>query len=119
MHVVDTTTRLGLSDIVMKEPPPMREALLFTVAGNQNFFRTPSALILCAAAIVSGITEGAHRALCARCAKSRLFSTSGSHGPQGREFCTLQPLLVHQRFFVSLMLATGPRALNSASHAVF
>ena len=25
---------------------------------------------------------------CARCAKSRLFSTIGSHGPQGPEFCT-------------------------------
>ena len=31
---------------------------------------------------------GAHRALCARCAKSRLFSTTGSHGSQGPEFCT-------------------------------
>ena len=43
--------------------------------------------------------EGAHRVLCARCAKSRLFSTTGSHGPQGHEFCTLQPLLVHQGLF--------------------
>ena len=25
--------------------------------------------------------KGAHRALCAVCAKSRLFSTTGSHGP--------------------------------------
>ena len=44
--------------------------------------------------------RGAHRALCARCAKSRLFFTTGSHGPQGPEFCTLQPLRVHQGFFV-------------------
>ena len=51
--------------------------------------------------------------------KSRLFSTNGSHGSQGPEFCTLQPLLVHQGFlFFSLMLATGPRVLNSAPHAV-
>ena len=33
--------------------------------------------------------------LCARCAKSRLFSTTSSYGSQGPEFCTLQPLLVH------------------------
>ena len=54
-----------------------------------------------------------------RCAKSRLFSTTGSHGSQGPEFCTLQPLLVHQGFIFcfSLMLATGPRVLNSAPHA--
>ena len=37
---------------------------------------------------------GAHRALCTGCAKSRLFLTKGSHGSQGPEFCTLQPLLV-------------------------
>ena len=46
---------------------------------------------------------GAHRALCARCAravKSRLFFTTGSHGSQGLEFCTLQLLMVHQGFFV-------------------
>ena len=30
-----------------------------------------------------------------RCAKSRLFSDTGSHRSQGPEFCTLQPLLVH------------------------
>ena len=30
----------------------------------------------------------------ARCAKSRLFSTTGSHGSQGPEFCTLHHLLV-------------------------
>ena len=29
--------------------------------------------------------------LCARCAKSRLFSTTGSHRSQGPEFCTLHP----------------------------
>ena len=39
------------------------------------------------------------RALCPPCAKSRLFFT-GSPGSQGPEFCTLQPLLVHQGFFV-------------------
>ena len=38
-------------------------------------------------------------ALCSRCAKSRLFSITGSHGSQGPEFCTLQPLLVHQGHF--------------------
>ena len=37
-----------------------------------------------------------------RCAKSRLFSTTGSYGSQGPEFCTLQPLLVHQGFFFLL-----------------
>ena len=39
-------------------------------------------------------------ALCPRCAKSRPFFTTGSHGSRGPEFCTLQPLLVHQGFFV-------------------
>ena len=34
-----------------------------------------------------------------QCAKSRLFSTIGSHGSQGPEFCTLQPLLVHRGVF--------------------
>ena len=38
-------------------------------------------------------TAGAHRALRARCAKSRLFSTTGSHGPQGPEFCTPDAVL--------------------------
>ena len=42
-----------------------------------------------------------------RCAKSRLFSTTGSHGSHGPDPCTLQHLLV-------LMFATGPRVLNSA-----
>ena len=57
--------------------------------------------------------------LCPCCAKSRLFSITGSHGSQGLEVCTLQPLLVHQVFFfLSLMLATGPRVLSSAPHAV-
>ena len=37
-----------------------------------------------------------------RCAKSWLFFTTGSHGSQGPEFCTLQPLLVHEGFFVSV-----------------
>ena len=36
-------------------------------------------------------SQGVHRALCARCAKSRLFSTTSSHGSQGPEFYTLQP----------------------------
>ena len=36
--------------------------------------------------------------VCPRCAKSRLFFTTGSQGSQGPEFCTLQPLLVHQGF---------------------
>ena len=43
-----------------------------------------------------GDAKGAHRALCVRCAKSRLFSTTGSPGSQGSESCILQPLLVHQ-----------------------
>ena len=34
------------------------------------------------------LSMGAHRALCARCAKSRLFFTTGSHGSQGPEFRT-------------------------------
>ena len=34
-----------------------------------------------------------------RCAKSQLFSTTGSHGSQGPEICTLQPLLVYQGSF--------------------
>ena len=38
-------------------------------------------------------TEGAHRALCPCCAKSRLFSTTGSHGSQGPEFCTADAVL--------------------------
>ena len=51
---------------------------------------------------------------CSRCAKSQMFSTIGSHRSQGPQFCTLQPLLVHQGFFpFSLMLATGPRGLNT------
>ena len=49
--------------------------------------------------MVWGNILGAPRALSARCAKSRLFSTTGSHGCQGPEFCTLQPLLVHQGIF--------------------
>ena len=52
------------------------------------------------------------------CVKSWLFSTTGSHGSQGPEACTLQPLLVYQGFF-SLMLATGPKALNSAALMLF
>ena len=32
--------------------------------------------------------RGAHRALCPRCAKTRLFFTPDSHGSQGPEFCT-------------------------------
>ena len=35
---------------------------------------------------------GAHRALCPRCVKRRLFSTAGSHGSQFPEFHTPQPL---------------------------
>ena len=44
--------------------------------------------------------EGSHRALCPRCTKGRLFFTTSSHGSQGPDYCTLQPLLVHQGFFV-------------------
>ena len=39
------------------------------------------------------VLQGAHRALCPRCAKSRLFSTTGSHGSQGPEFCTPDAVL--------------------------
>ena len=35
---------------------------------------------------LSNWTEGAHRAPCARYAKSRLFSTTAGHGFQGPEF---------------------------------
>ena len=48
----------------------------------------------------SGGAPCAVPALCKRCAKSRLFFTTGSHGSWGPEFCTLQPLLVHQGFLV-------------------
>ena len=53
-------------------------------------------------AAAKGGAPCAVRALCVHCAKSRLFSTTGSHGSQGLEFCTLQPLLVHQGLFVSV-----------------
>ena len=43
--------------------------------------------------------RGAHRALCPWCAKSWLFYTTGSHGSQGPNFCSLHPLVVHQGFF--------------------
>ena len=67
----------------------------------------------------AGAFKGSRCALCPRCAKSRLFSTAGSHGSQGPELCTAQPLLVHQGIsFLSLMLPTGPRVLNSAPHSV-
>ena len=46
------------------------------------------------------LSEGAHSTLCVHCANSRLFFTTGSHGPQVPEFCTLQHLLVHQAFFI-------------------
>ena len=54
---------------------------------------------------------------CSPCWYTRNFflQSDACHGSQGREFCTLQPLLVHQEFFFSsLMLAMGPRVLNSA-----
>ena len=38
-------------------------------------------------------TKGAHRVLCTRCAKSQLFSTTGSHGSQGPEFCNPDAVL--------------------------
>ena len=37
--------------------------------------------------------KGAHRALCPRCARSRLFSTASSHGSQGPEVCTPDAVL--------------------------
>ena len=43
-----------------------------------------------------------YRGRTVRCAKSRLFSTTGSHGSQAPEFCTLHPpppVLVHQGLF--------------------
>ena len=39
------------------------------------------------------ISMGAHRVLCPRCAKSRLSSTTGSHGSQGPEFWTPDAVL--------------------------
>ena len=52
----------------------------------------------------TGCVVSPHRGRTMRCARavppSRLFFTTGSHGSQGPEFCTLQPLLVHQGFFV-------------------
>ena len=42
--------------------------------------------------IVGGILRGRT----VHCAKDWLFSTTGSHGSRGPEFCTLQPLVVHQ-----------------------
>ena len=39
------------------------------------------------------LLRGAHRALYARCAKSRLFSTTSSHRSQGPEFCTPDAVL--------------------------
>ena len=63
---------------------------------------------------MAGLVWG--RTVC--CAKSRLFSTTGSHWSQGLEFCTLQPLIVHRGYFSRLMLAMSPRVLNPAPHAV-
>ena len=40
-----------------------------------------------------GCLGGTHPALCARCAKRRLFSTPGSHGSQGPGFCTPDAVL--------------------------
>ena len=57
-------------------------------------------VIFCGCSLSEKYKKGAHRALCLRCAKSRLFFTTGSHGSQSPEFCTLQPLLAHQGFFV-------------------
>ena len=57
---------------------------------------------------------GEHRALCPRCAKSRLFSTTGSHGSQPR-CCYTRDLF----FFFSLMRATGPRVLNTVLYKFF
>ena len=45
------------------------------------------------------LAQGAHCALCPRCAKSRLFSTTSSHGSQGPEFCTLPPPCWYTRDF--------------------
>ena len=39
------------------------------------------------------LSEGAHRALCPPCANSWLFSTTGSHGSRGPEFCTPDAVL--------------------------
>ena len=70
--------------------------------------------------LIAPLSQALPRGRTVRCAKSRPFFTTGSHGSQGPEFCTLQPLLVHQGFFVSVvMLATGPRILNSAPPMLF
>ena len=54
---------------------------------------------LCTDCLLCARAMEAHCAPCPRCAKSQLFSTTGSYGYQGPEFCTLQTLLVHQGFF--------------------
>ena len=43
--------------------------------------------------VVTGGAPCAVPALCPRCVKSRLFSTAGSHGSQGPEFCTPDAVL--------------------------
>ena len=67
---------------------------------SNNFNASNGMLSVCPSPylVFGHIGVGVHHALCPRCAKSRLFSTTGSHGFQGPEFCTPQPLLVHQVF---------------------
>ena len=59
--------------------------VLLLVCNGANFF-------FCATVGETG-PEEAHRALCPRCAKSRLFSTTGSHGSQSPKFCTPDAVL--------------------------
>ena len=71
--------------------------ILVLCAANSTI---PHVVVNAIKAIVLNVLTYRGRTLCPRCAKSRLFFTTGSHGPQGPEFCTLQPLLAHQGFFV-------------------
>ena len=51
----------------------------------------PKECQLCTMKVILG--GEANRVLCARCANSRLSSTTGSHGSQGPEFCSLDAVL--------------------------
>ena len=70
-------------------PPGGRWTVLLHICRDlpSNFFflvSAPNHLFL-------GSLWEAHRALCLRCAKSRLFSITGSHGSQGPKLCPPPP----------------------------
>ena len=58
--------------------------------------------------------RGAHRSLCPCCAKSRLFSTTGSHGPKVLNSAPDTPCW----YITDVVDATGPKVLNCAPDAV-